>query len=119
METYSTIIAAFALISNLICLIIGIRQIKTLGQLKVLILIPSFSLLQTLFTDLSIVLKLGNNWNTPLNNLTVKIYTLIEFLIIMIFLYTVFDKKNVKKIIIFLIFIAVLSILIPSIFHII
>jgi len=116
METYSTIIAAIALISNLICLIIGIRQIKTLGQLKVLILIPSFSLLQTLFTDLSIVLKLGNNWNTPLNNLTVKIYTLIEFLIIMIFLYTVFDKKNVKKIIIFLIFIAVLSILIPSIF---
>ena len=116
METYSTIIAAIALISNLICLIIGIKQIKTLGPLRVLIFIPSFSLLQTLFTDFSIVLKLGNKWNTPLNNLTVKIYTLIEFLIIMIFLYTIFDKKNVKKIIIFLLFIAGLSILIPSIF---
>jgi len=116
MEKFSTIIAAIALISNLICLFIGVKHIKILGPLKVLLLIPAFSLVQTLFTDLSIALKLGNKWNTPLNNLTVKIYTLIEFLIIIIFLHSVFDKKNIKKIIVFLIFIAGLSIVIPSIF---
>lgn len=116
MGTFSSIIAGISLISNIMCLIIGIKYLKTLGPLKVLILIPSFSLLQTLFTDFSIALKFSNKWNTPLNNLTVKIYTLIEFVIIIMFLYSLFDKKNIKKTIIYLISIAGLSIIVPSIF---
>jgi len=103
------------IITGIITIILGVRYLKYNKINGLLILLPIFSLLQLFISEFIAINKRIINHSSKLIHISVTVYSIAEFLIIIIFLYYTEQSKRLRKIILtvscFLLFTAVLDIL--------
>ena len=103
------------IITGVITIILGVRYIKYNKINSLLILLPIFSLLQLFISEFIAINRRIINQSSELIQISVTVYSIAEFLIIIIFLYCTEPSNRLRKIILavscFLLFTAVLDIL--------
>lgn len=122
-HTTLSLLALLNIILTILTIVIGIKRFNSLGELKILILIPVLSFLQNLFVEL--IPFIENDFSNlgaseTINNLikktSVHVYIFLEYTIIVFFLFKLFEKESEKKQTIILYSVSIISILYPLFF---
>jgi hypothetical protein len=95
------------LLLSLTCICYGVVSYKSINNLKPLILLPVYSIIQIIFSEIGIKLFNGNYSFGNLQYTSVAVYIIIEFVIILYFYFNIFTSVFLRS---FLKFVALTSI---------